>query len=191
MSTIEKLNRVEDILEAYYPHKPEWYTALGWLLDQVLDDERGQWIHDPDTVEGKAKFDELLPQAWVGARVHDLRKNAPDYDALSVYKREDGSFIFHHYATMPKTAGGEYDFWFGLVWDSGEEPYFYIDIGHGARHQWAGLELASGDPDDDAVLDIILPGWRDVLRVFSKTVKSYAATDSFDKLPVGESVDLD
>ena len=68
MATFEKMNRADQLLEGYYPHKPGWYIAYGWFYDRVLDTENDEWILDPDSPEGKKAIEELLPQAWVGAR---------------------------------------------------------------------------------------------------------------------------
>ena len=58
------------------------------------------------------------------------------------------------------------------------EEYYPHKIGHGADHQWSGIESCSGDPDSDAMLDIILPGWRGVLAEFdAKCVKFLAGND--------------
>ena len=42
MATFEKMNRVGQLLEEYYPHKPGWYIAYGWFYDRVLDTENAE-----------------------------------------------------------------------------------------------------------------------------------------------------
>lgn len=175
MATLEQLNRVDRMLEEYYPHKPGWYLAYGWLYNQVLDGAEDRWIHDPDTPEGKARFDELFENPMI-------------CDNLTFLKREDGSYWFSQHVVMPETAGGEYNFWFALSWESGGEPCFRIDIGAGAYHQWAGLESWSGEPDTDALFDIIMPGWRGVLDQFKYSCEVFLHENDLGSLPVGEEV---
>lgn len=179
MAMFEKMNRVDQLLEEYYPHKPGWYIAYGWFYDRVLDIENDEWILDPDTPEGMKKIEELLPQAWVGARVHDLRKDPARFEPMRFYRREDDSWFFSQYVMLPRAGGGNCMYYFNMHREHDDgESYLFLDIGHGADHQWAGIESCSGDPDSDAMLDIILPGWRDVLAEFDdKCVKFLAEND--------------
>lgn len=189
MAAIEKLNRVDRILEEYYPHKPGWYIAYGWFYQRVFDLENDEWIHDPDTPEGKKKFDELLLQAWVGARVHDLGKGGARFEEMRFYRREDDSWFFSQYVMLPKAAGGECTYFFNMHREHDDDKSFLcLDAGTGGDHQWAGLEVSSFDADGRAVLDIILPGWRGVLAEFEDKCEKFLAENDPLSQPKCEDV---
>lgn len=189
MATFEKLNRVEQLLEEYYPHKPGWYTAYGWFQDRVLDLEKDEWILDPDTPEGMKEIGELLPQAWVGARVHDLTKDPTQPEQMRFYRRENDSWFFSQYVMLPKVAGSNYFYFFSMHREHDDgEAYLMLDCGHGGDHQWAGLECCSGEPDTDALYDIILPGWREMLAEFERRCVKFLAENDPLSQPKCEDV---
>ena len=171
------------------PHKPGWYIAYGWFYDRVLDTENDEWILDPTTIEGKKAIEELLPQAWVGARVHDLTKDPVRFEDMRFYRREDDSWFFSQYVMLPRAAGGDHMYYFNMHREHGDgQSYLFLDIGHGADHQWAGIESCSGDPDSDAMLDIILPGWRELLAEFDAKREKFLAENNPLEQPKCEDV---